>query len=197
VPPCVQPEREPRDLEAATSRRRTSSWCDRSRADVQVRHGEPAECGEATTDEGIVSQRRDQRHQTNLRVPIVPYEAAPGLTRSGVPIRCTSACGFTHSRAAPHGTRPWRGQICLVRSLPRRRGMSQRDRERTLGRLPTDASFRRDSFPEPGPRLSRAQTSGCAHEAGSAAVAHFSPPVMAASAITRNDRLSAATVAVQ
>jgi hypothetical protein len=84
----------------------------------------------------------------------------------------------------------------LVRSLPRRRGMSQRDLERTLGRLPTDASFRRGSFPEPGPRLSRAQTSVWAHEPGSAAVAHLSPPVMAASAITRNDRLSAATVAI-
>jgi hypothetical protein len=74
--------------------------------------------------------------------------------------------------------------------------MSQRDVERTLGRLPTDASFRRDSFPEPGPRVSRAQTSVCAHEAGSAAVAHFSPPVMAASAITRNDGLWGTTTAV-
>jgi hypothetical protein len=74
--------------------------------------------------------------------------------------------------------------------------MSQRDVERTLGRLPTDASFRRDSFPEPGRRVSRAQTSVCAHEAGSAAVAHFSPPVMAASAITRNDGLSGTTTAV-
>jgi hypothetical protein len=49
----------------------------------------------------------------------------------------------------------------------------QRDLERTLDRLPTDASFRRDSSPEPGPR------------------------VLVASAITRNDRLLAATVAVQ
>jgi hypothetical protein len=50
--------------------------------------------------------------------------------------------------------------------------MSQRDLGRTLGRLPTDASFRRDSFPEPGPR------------------------VLAASAAAQSDRLSAAIVAV-
>ncbi len=36
-----------------------------------------------------------------------------------------------------------------MRSLPRGRGMSQRDVERTLGRLLTDAGFRRHFFRNP------------------------------------------------
>jgi hypothetical protein len=139
-----------------------------------------------------------QRHQTDFRgpsrAPMKRRRALPGRKcRFAARLRVDSHVHVRH-RTEAH---PWRGQICLVRSLPGRRGMSQRDLERTLGRLSTDVSFQRDSFPEPGPRLSRARTSVCAHEAGSAAVAHFSPPVMAASAITRNDQLSAATVAVR
>lgn len=38
----------------------------------------------------------------------------------------------------------------LVRSLPPAKGMSQRDVERALGRLLTDASFRRAFFRNPG-----------------------------------------------
>lgn len=74
--------------------------------------------------------------------------------------------------------------------------MSQRGVERTSGRL--------RQTPASGHTFLRNLARGClkleavwtAHEAESADVAHFSPHFTAACAFTRNDRLSAATVAV-
>jgi hypothetical protein len=74
--------------------------------------------------------------------------------------------------------------------------MSQRGVERTSGRLRQTPASGDTSLRNPARGCLKPGLQWTAHEAESADVAHFSPRVMAASAFTRNDRLSAETVAV-
>jgi hypothetical protein len=74
--------------------------------------------------------------------------------------------------------------------------MSQRGAERTSGRLRQTPASGDTSLRNPARGCLKPGVEWTAHEAESADVAHFSPHFTAASAFTRNDRLSAATVAV-
>ena len=113
-----------------------------------------------------------------------------------VPLRCTSACGFTRSRATLHEHVPGEGKTpgAILASKKRHESAgpgtdvdSLADRRQVPARLLSGTR----------PAHVSSQTSVSAHEAGVGGGSAFLAFAMAASAITRHDRLSATTTAVQ
>ena len=109
---------------------------------------------------------------------------------SGSFAECTFGCGFTRPRANLHqrvsleGDDAW-CDPCQARAAGKR--MSQRDVERTLGRLLTDAGFRRDFFRNPDRACLELGVQLAAHEVD--ALLRVSPRQLASLAGQLDDRI--------